>query len=98
MGSFVAQGTDRRLGLADQGLIAFGFRQLDHLQVAGRLALETAYRTDRLVEAVTLAHQALRLLGVVPEIAVFGARVQLGQAVDGPVEVKDASSAARPTA
>jgi hypothetical protein len=40
----------------------------------------------------------LRLLGIVPEIGVFGARVQLGQTVDGPVEVKDASSAVRPTA
>jgi hypothetical protein len=45
-----------------------------------------------------LAHHLLRGLGVVPEIGVFGAGVQLGQAFDGAVVVKDASSAVRPTA
>jgi hypothetical protein len=37
-------------------------------------------------------------LGIVPEIGVFGELVQLGKARRGFLDVKDASSAARPTA
>jgi hypothetical protein len=44
-----------------------------------------------------LAHDGLRFLGVVPEIGVFGERVQLIQADKGVVVVKDASSAAPAT-
>ena len=40
----------------------------------------------------------LRGLGVVPELGIFGEAVQLGEAALGVVPVKDASSAARPTA
>jgi hypothetical protein len=40
-----------------------------------------------------LAHDALRLGGVVPEIGILGERVQLIKAGNGLVEVKDASSA-----
>jgi hypothetical protein len=40
-----------------------------------------------------LAHDALRFGGIVPEIGVFGARVQLGQPLLRDIEVKDASSA-----
>jgi hypothetical protein len=38
------------------------------------------------------------LLGVVPEVGVFGEMVEFGEAGARFVEVKDASSAARPTA
>jgi hypothetical protein len=43
-------------------------------------------------------HQALGALLVVPEVGIFGELVQLGEADARLVEVKDASSAARPTA
>jgi hypothetical protein len=41
------------------------------------------------------AHDALRLGGIVPEIGIFGKRVQLIKARQRFVEVKDASSADR---
>jgi hypothetical protein len=40
----------------------------------------------------------LRLLGVVPEIGVFGELVQFGKTRRGFFDIKDASSAARLTA
>ena len=58
-----------------------------------KLAFESVVAGDRLVEPGTLAHQRLRRLGVVPQIRVFRARVQLREILDRFVEVKDASSA-----
>ena len=49
-------------------------------------------------EVVTDAENALRALLVVPEVGVFGLTVELVEALARLVEVKDASSAARPTA
>jgi hypothetical protein len=43
-------------------------------------------------------HHALRALLVVPEVGVFGLTVELVEALARLVDVKDASSAARPTA
>jgi hypothetical protein len=51
-----------------------------------------------IVERIALLHHALGFGRVVPEIGVFGLSVQLGEANLGLVEVKGASSAARPTA
>jgi hypothetical protein len=50
------------------------------------------------VERGALLHHALGARGVVPKIGVLGLRVELGQPRLRLVEVKDASSAARPTA
>jgi hypothetical protein len=44
-----------------------------------------------------LAHDLLRLLGLVPEGRIFGERVQVVEAPESVVPVKDASSAARAT-
>jgi hypothetical protein len=43
-------------------------------------------------------HHALGALLVVPEVGVFGLMVELIEALARLIEVKDASSAARPTA
>jgi hypothetical protein len=43
-------------------------------------------------------HHLLGFIRVVPEVRVFGELVQLGKAGIRGIEVKDASSAARPTA
>ena len=53
---------------------------------------------ELILERGALLHHALRALLVVPEIGVFGLLVQLGEPPARLVEVKDASSAARPTA
>jgi hypothetical protein len=52
----------------------------------------------RILQRGSLLHQLLRLLGIVPEIGIFGELVQFGQTCRGCIDVKDASSAARPTA
>jgi hypothetical protein len=50
------------------------------------------------VERVALAHGALRALRVVPEFRALGLFVQLGETLLRDIDVKDASSAAAPTA
>ncbi len=55
-------------------------------------------RGELVFERGALVHQALGALRVVPEIGIFGVLVQFGETHARLVEVKDASSAARPTA
>jgi hypothetical protein len=50
------------------------------------------------VERVTLAHHALRALRIIPEFWVLGLFVQFGETPLRGIDVKDASSAAAPTA
>ena len=58
----------------------------------------TADAVERVHQRGAILHQLLGLLGIVPEIGIFRERVQLGQACRRFLDVKDASSAARPTA
>jgi len=74
-------------------------------QLAGRaqrdgleFAFDLADAGKRILQRGALLHQFLRLLGIVPEIGIFGELVQFGQTGRGCIDVKDASSAARPTA
>jgi hypothetical protein len=53
---------------------------------------------ELVLERGALLHHALRALLVVPEIGILGLLVELLEAPARLVEVKDASSAARPTA
>jgi hypothetical protein len=62
------------------------------------LALHPPDGVELIVESVPLLHHPLGAAGIIPEIGVFRLRVQFGEARLGLVEVKDASSAARPTA
>ena len=62
------------------------------------LPLDAADRGKLILERGALLHHALRALRIVPEVGIFGELVQLGKAPACVVEVKDASSAARPTA
>jgi hypothetical protein len=48
---------------------------------------------DRIGQPGALAHQRLGALGIVPELGILGRGVQLGEAIDRLVPVKDASSA-----
>jgi hypothetical protein len=62
------------------------------------LALDAADGVELIVERGALLHHALGALRVVPEVWVLGLGVELGETRSGFVEVKDASSAVRPTA
>jgi hypothetical protein len=62
------------------------------------LLLDAMERIELIVERVALLHHALRALLIIPEIGILGLPVELGKARTRPVNVKDASSAARSTA
>ena len=79
-------------------LILLGLAELDHGELVVELALDAADRGELVLERGALLHHALGALLVVPEIGVLGLRVQLVEPLARLVEVKDASSAARPTA
>jgi len=63
-----------------------------------KLALDLADARQRILQRGALLHQFLSLLWIVPEIGVFGELVQLSQPRRRSLDVKDASSAVRPTA
>ena len=73
-------------------LVALRLAELDKRQGVVELALELLLRAEPLLELATLAHDLLRVLGVVPEIGVFDARVQLAETTCRRIDVKDASS------
>ena len=89
---------EHRLGLGDDALILLGVAELDHGDLVVEVALHPADGVELVVERVALLHHALGAGGVVPEVGIFGLRVQLGEARLGCVEVKDASSAVQSTA
>ena len=90
---------DRRLALGDGGFVVLGLAELDQGRAASsRSCFQSPDGRDPLVERGALAHDGLRRLGIVPEVGVLGAGVQLGEAFLGGIPVKDASSAARWTA
>ena len=95
---FLLQVLQRLLGLGDHALIVLGFAELDHADIVLELALDLADAGKRILQRGALLHQLLGLLGIVPEIGIFGELVQLGEASRGLFDVKDASSAARLTA
>ena len=91
------QPLERRLGLGDDRVLALALAQLDQFARLVDLALDAPVAADRLVEPGALAEQFLGRLRVVPEVRVFGLRVQFGKAPGRGVPVKDASSAAPAT-
>ena len=97
-GDFLLQGLQRVLGFGHDAGIVLGFAEFDHLDIVAELALDLADALERILQRGALLHQLLGLLGIVPEIGIFGELVQLGEASRGLFDVKDASSAARLTA
>ena len=85
---------DLRLGIGDDPLVALRLAELDQAEIVGKLALGRPHRRDRGVEVLALAHDALRVLRVVPEIRILDAGVQLLQPAFGDIPVKDASGSA----
>ena len=95
---FLLQGFQRGLGFRHHAFIVLGFAEFDHPDIVFELALDLADAAERILQRGPLLHQFLGFLGIVPEIGIFGELVQLGQTRRGCIDVKDASSAARPTA
>jgi hypothetical protein len=95
---FPLQGLERGLGFSHHARIVLGLAEFDHADIVFELALDLADAVQRILKRGALLHQLLGLLGIVPEIGVFGELVQLRQARGGCIDVKDASSAARLTA
>ena len=95
---FLLQILQRGLGFGDDACIVLGFAEFDHADIVFEFALDLADAAERILQRGPLLHQLLGLLGIVPEIGVFGELVQFGQTRRGCIDVKDASSAARLTA
>ena len=84
--------------VGDHGRVALGLGHGDQLDRVGELVLEGGEPVDLARQAIALAHHLLRGVAVVPELRILGAGVQLCEASGRDIPVKDASSAARPTA
>ncbi len=95
---FLLEGFQGGLGFRHHAFIVLGFAELDHPDIVFKLALDLADAAERILQRGSLLHQLLGFLGIVPEIGVFRELVQLRKARRGCIDVKDASSAARPTA
>ena len=89
---------ERRFGLGDHGGVILGIAELDHGDLVVDVTLDAADGGEAVLERRALLHQPAGALGIVPQIGIFGEVIELGQAGARRVEVKDASSAARPTA
>ncbi len=92
------QRLDGRLALGDRRVVFLGLAELDQGRRVVELLLEGPDDVDGAVELRALAQQALRLLGIGPEIGIVRERVQLVEPPDRLVPVKDASSAVPGTA
>jgi hypothetical protein len=76
----------------------FGLAKLDQCQLVFKLLLDPANGLELIIKRVTLPHDALRALLVVPKIGIFGFLVQFSKSPGRGIDVKDASSAAARTA
>ena len=95
---FRLQALERGFRLGDGLVVLFGLAQLDHGELVVELLLDAADGVELVLQRVALAHHALAARLVVPESGVFGLFVQFGEAACRGIDVKDASSAAAPTA
>ena len=89
--------TEAYVAMVEENEIRLGLGQFGQFQVVGELAVDIGQGGHAGVERVALLHDLLGLVRVVPEVVGFGEGVQLGEALDGDIPVKDASSGARPT-
>jgi hypothetical protein len=72
--------------------IALGLGHLGQLDPVVQAGFQVTDLVDTRGQAIALAHDLLRTLGIVPERWVLGERVQLVEADKGFVPVKDASA------
>ena len=88
----------RLFRLADDAGVVLGFAELDHRGLVVELALDPGDGAELILERGALLHQAAGALRIVPQRRVLRLAVELFQPRARLVDVKDASSAARPTA
>jgi hypothetical protein len=91
----LAQGLFR---FGDGGLIVLGFAQFQKRELIVEFLLDAADGFELILQRIALLHDLGGALRIVPEFGVFRLLVQLGEPGIRCIEVKDASSAARPTA
>ena len=89
---------ERRFGLGDNFGIVLGLGQFDQLDVIAQFLFEFGEGGQVFFEPRPFAHHALRGLGILPQFGVFGAEVQVVEALLRCRRVKDASSAVPGTA
>ena len=80
---FLLQRFQRGLGLGHDALVVLGLAEFDHADIVVEFALDLADAGQRILQRGALLHQLLGLLGIVPEIGIFGELVQLGEARRG---------------
>ena len=90
--------SQRCLGLGHGVAVVLGLAELDHGELVVELLLDASDGAELILERGALLHHALGALLVVPEGGILRLPVELRQPRTRLVEVKDASSAARPTA
>ncbi len=88
----------RRLGLGHDVGVAFGFGQFKQIGGIAQIAVQTVDFLDAGFDLGALAHQRLRLGGIVPDVRAFGEGVQFFETELCLIVVKDASSAVLRTA
>src|SRR3546814_10755834 len=86
---------ERRFALRDDDFVTLGFAEVDEGQRILELPLDAAHLVDRLLQESALAHHLLRALLIVPKRRILGPGVQLVEASECVVPVKDASASAR---
>ena len=94
----LAQFRERGFRLGRDFIVTFRFGEFDQLGVFLKPRYQRIIAGYASVKASTLAHNALGILGIVPEVRVFGESVQFVETSGRGIVVKDASSAAAGTA
>ena len=79
----------------ERGLVALLLGELGQAQRILEAGLLLALAVDGGRQRVALAHDRLGAFGIVPELRVLGERVQLVEAEEGVIPVKDASAGGR---
>ena len=84
----VGQRLERRLGLGDDLGVVFGLAQLDQLDIVRQILADAAIGVHGVDQRLAVAHQFLRLVGIVPEVGVLDPGVEFLQPVLGGVPVQ----------
>ncbi len=73
----------------DHALVTLGLGHVHELDRVVALGLDRLHRGDRLIEAAALLHDALRLLGIVPQFGILDARIELVEPAQRAIPVEE---------
>ncbi len=76
-----------------RGGVIFHLAEFDEGYGVFQFAFELTDGAEPVLQLGALAHDFLRLFGVIPQVGVFDLGVEFGEATRGGLDVKDASSA-----